>query len=263
MSAQEPYPGTQAVLRAIALLKAFTDDRPELSLADLARRVELNKTTTYRLLTALESEGLVIRSTDADTYRLGPEMIALGGRALRANDLRLVSRDELETLAQTVGEAATLEVLVGAEVLILDEAPVGHLVSPNQSIGTRWPAHATSTGKVLLANLPPADLETVLQTPLVKLTEMTVTGPDALRRQLVAIREQGYAVVEQELEIGFTAIGAAIRDHNGRAAAAISVNGPSARLDAARVPEVGRLVKAAANRISARLGFKLPEPAER
>src|SRR6185503_19675793 len=99
MPIHEPYPGTQAVLRAVALLKAFTDSQPELGLTALARTAELNKTTAFRMLTALESAGLVVKDHETDSYRLGPEAIALGGRALRSNPLYLASRPELEALA--------------------------------------------------------------------------------------------------------------------------------------------------------------------
>jgi IclR family acetate operon transcriptional repressor len=118
---QKPYAGTQSVLRAVSLLKAFTDAQPELGLMELAKAAGLNKTMVYRLLTALESERLVARDPGTDGYRLGPEMIALGGRAVRANRVRQVGRPELERLARETGEAATLEVLVGDEVLVLDE----------------------------------------------------------------------------------------------------------------------------------------------
>jgi DNA-binding IclR family transcriptional regulator len=256
MSTHEPYPGTQAVLRAITLLKVFTDEQPELGLADLARLVGLNKTTAYRLLTALESEGMVARNPDTDAYRLGPEAIVLGGRAVRANDLRAVAERELQALARQVGEAATLEVLVDGEVLILNEIPVDRLVSANQSIGTRWPAHATSTGKVLLAHLPSADLETLLKTTLTRLTDRTIIDPEILQQELDCVRRQGYAVANQELEVGFIAIGAPVRDHNGQVVAAISVNGPSARLTPDRTPQVVEQVKTAAAQISEQLGFR-------
>lgn len=256
MPANEPYPGTQAVLRAIALLKAFTDQQPELSLAELADSLRLNKTTAYRLLTALESEGMVTRNPETEAYRLGAEVIVLGGRALRANDLRSVSRPELETLAHQTGESVSLEVLTGHEVLILDEVPGAYLVSSNQSIGTRWPSHATSTGKVLLAYLPEAERPAMLRTPLAQLTAHTITAPELLRRELARVREQGYAVANQELEVGFVAVGAPIQDHNGQVVAAISINGPGARLTSERLPDIVAMVKAAAGRISTRLGFR-------
>lgn len=259
MSAGETYPGTQAVWRAISLLKAFTDEQPELSLVELARLLGLNKTTAYRLLTALENEGLVARNADTETYRLGPEMIVLGGRALRANELRPLSRGELQALAHEIGEAATLELLVGDEVLVLEEIPGGHLVSTNQAVGTRWPAYTTSTGKAMLADLPDSALAQALPGPLVQLTGWTITNLADLRAELAQVRRQGFAVADQEIEIGFIAVGAAVRNHEGRAVAAISVNGPTARLTPARIPEVGALVKAAAERISDKLGFRIIE----
>jgi DNA-binding IclR family transcriptional regulator len=256
MQVSEPYPGTQAVMRAIALLKAFTDEQPQLGLAELAKIVGLNKTTTYRLLTALENQGLIARNPANDTYRLGPEVIALGGRALRASDLRAVSRTELEGLARATGETATLEALLGLEVLVLDEVSGVYLIGATQYIGARWPAHATSTGKVLLAFLPEPELATLLQQPLAQVTHQTITAPEALSQALAQIREQDYAIAIEELEIGFSAIAAPVRNHDGQVIAALSINGPSARLTSDRLREFAPQVVEAAARVSAQLGFK-------
>jgi DNA-binding IclR family transcriptional regulator len=249
------YPGTQAILRAVALLKAFTDVRPEWELADLARTVKLNKTTAYRLLTALESEGLVARERQAETYRLGPEAIALGWRALRSNDLHSAGHAELEALGSAVGETATLEVLVNSEVLILDEVQGRHLVGTLPFVGTHWPAHATSTGKVLLAHSDDAERTEILRFPLPKLTSQTITTLTALRAELARVREQGYAVAREELEEGFVAVGAPVRDHRGQVIAAISVGGPSIRLTGKRIAVLAESVVQAAARISQRLGY--------
>ena len=255
MPTGEPYPGTQAVLRALILLKSFTDEQPVLSLAELAQGADLNKTTTYRLLTALESEGMVTRNDDSDAYRLGPEAIALGGRAMRANNLRAVSRPELETLAQQTRETATLEVLLDGNVLTLDEVSTGYLVGAAQSVGTHWPLYATSTGKVLLAYLPTDKLNELLHFPLTPFTANTITTAQTLSRELERIRACGYAIANQELEVGFVAIGAPVRNHNGQVVAAISVGGPEARLAEDKQLEVAELVRQAAGRVSARLGF--------
>lgn len=250
-----PYPGTQAVRRAVALLKAFTDEQPEWGLTDLARALKLNKTTAYRLLSALENEGFVARSP-SEAYRLGPEAIALGGRALRSNDLRSVSHAELEWLAQMTHETATLEVFADGQVLILDEAYGPHVMGNTQAIGTRWPAHATSTGKVLLAHLPEDVLKAALRSGLTRLNDNTISTQEALRRELTKVREQGYAMVVEELEVGLIAIGAPVRNHEGTVVAAISVGGPSLRLTKARWGEVTKRVKEAAGRISERLGYR-------
>lgn len=256
MQVNEPYPGTQAVLRAIALLKSFTDEQPQLGLAELARTVGLNKTTTYRLLTALESQGLIARNSANDAYRLGPEVIALGGRALRASDLRSLSRAELETLARVTSETATLEILVGAEVLVLDEVSGAHLVGATQYIGARWPAYATSTGKALLAFLSEAELQAALPSSLAQVTARTLTTPEFLHQELAHIREQGYAIAIEELEVGFSAIAAPVRNHDGQVVAALGINGPSARLTSERLHEIAPLVVEAGERVSMQLGFK-------
>jgi IclR family acetate operon transcriptional repressor len=251
-----PYPGAQAVARAIAVLKAFTDSRPQMTLADVSRAVKLNKATAHRLLSALEREGLVTRNAGTEAYRLGPEAIALGSRALRANNLRSVSQAELAALAEKTGETATLEVLAGSQVLILDEVTGDHLVGSAQSIGTRWPAHATSTGKVLLAHLPRSKQEAILQRALPRLTGKTLTKTNALRRELARVVQQGYAKAAEELEIGFTAVGAPVRNHEGQVVAAISLGGLSARFTPERVTEIAGLVQEAAARVSRQLGFR-------
>jgi IclR family transcriptional regulator, acetate operon repressor len=250
----KPYPGTQSALRAVRLLKAFRG-APELTLGDLSRIAALNKTTAYRLLTALQSEGMVARSTDGERYRVGPELLALGGRSFGAPDLRLAARAELEALAHATQETVTLEILAGREVLILEEIMGRYVVGAMASAGTRWPAHATSTGKVLLAHLPKLRREEVLSPPLAAPTPRTVTDPVALERELARVRARGFALSQEELEPGFVAVGAPVRAASGEVVAAVSAGGPKARLSAERVAEMTLRVPAAAARVSARLGW--------
>ncbi len=250
-----PYAGTQAVLRAVSLLKAFTDGGPLLGLGELSSATGLNKTTTYRLLTALESEGMVARQAE-EGYRLGPELIALGSRALRTSDLRSASREALQVLAAQTGETATLEVLAGGQVLILDEIPGAHLLGSTQIIGTLWPVHATSTGKVLLATLPDAERKAVLRTPLPRLTPKTITRAASLHKELARVQRQGYATAIEELEPGYAAVGAPVCNHEGRPIAALSVGGPTVRLTRDRIAGIAELVIEAAARVSERLGHR-------
>ncbi len=253
----QPYPGTQSVLRAMSLLKAFDDERREWGLAELAERVGLNKTTAFRLLTALESEGMVARRPFAETYILGPEIVVLGGRALRSNDLRSLAKPELEQMAAISGETATLEIMSGEDhVLIIDEVIGNHLVGSSQSLGTRWPMYATSTGMAMLAHLPEAHVARVLQRPLAALTPKTVTETAVLRQELVHTRERGYSFVEEWLEEGLIVVGAPLFNHDGQVIAAISLGAPAIRFTPARLPEMGGLVKETAERISAKLGYK-------
>ena len=146
-----PPQGAQAALRAIRLLKLFTIERSEMSLAEISCAAELNKTTAHRLLRALQSEGLIERNPANSSYSLGAGLMALGVQALASSDLRRRVRPMLRTLARETGETATLEVPVENSMLILDEVAGNHVVGSAGNVGTRWPIHATSTGKVWLA----------------------------------------------------------------------------------------------------------------
>lgn len=251
----ESYPGTQAVARAIGLLKTFSDVQPEWGLSELAQVNRLNKTTAFRLLAALEAEGLVMRNPLSGGYRLGIELVALGGCAMRSNPLRAMSRPLLEALAQECDEAATLEVLAGSHVLIVDEVSSRHPMGMSQDVGSRLPAHATATGKVMLAGLDAEALAAALRLPLARLTEGTVVDPEHLITQLDQIRRQGYAVTESELEPGFVAVAAPVHDRERQVAAAISIGGSSLRLTPERLPTVAALVQMAARQISRQLGY--------
>jgi IclR family transcriptional regulator, acetate operon repressor len=254
---QEPMAGTQSILRAVTMLEAFSDAQPAWSAGDLAEVVGLNRTTAYRLLTALESVEYVVRDSANETYRLGSGLIALGSRAQRANPIRAVSLPELEALAKETGESATLEILSGHDTVIIEEVPGDYVTSGSQHIGTRWPVYATSTGKAILAYLESDELKQLLDQPLTPFTEKTITRKKQLRACLDDIRREGYATAVEELELGFVAIGAPIFNAEGRVIAAASLGGTRVRLTEARIPEIGRLVHDATSRISHRLGYRL------
>ena len=240
MESKSAPPGTQAALRAVRLLKAFSPQQPERSLAELHTAAKLSKTTAHRLLAALESEGLIERNSATGGYRLGAAAVALGAIAQSSNELRRRVRPVLEALAAETGETVTLEVASGLEVLILDEVAGEHLISASANVGTRWPIHATSTGKILLA-LSPA-LRQQLEFPLASFTGRTVTGVRALDRELSVGRKQGFAVAIGELEDGYAAVAAPVRDPSGAVAGAISVGGPGIRLTASRLRALGAML---------------------
>jgi DNA-binding IclR family transcriptional regulator len=255
---RKPPPGAQAVLRAIALLKSFTDERPDRDVSELARETGLSRSTTHRLLSALASEGLVERNASSGRYRLGPTTVALGTRALRTLSLRQTVRPVLESLSQETGETATLEVLSSGKMLILDEVLGPHLVGTSPSLGTSWALHATSTGKALLAALPDTRLTELLKTPLARFTPRTITTWTELEAELSRVRRDGFATVSEELEEGYSAAGAVIRVPIGEPYATLSVGGPSARLKRERLRELGALVRARADALSSSLGFEEP-----
>jgi DNA-binding IclR family transcriptional regulator len=258
--------GTQAVVRALRILRAFSDARPERSLAELSRELGLSKPTAFRLLLALEHEGLVLRAEPLGAYRLGPAAIELGARAQRANGVATAARPELEALTRATGETSSVEVLAGEETLILDEVQGGHLIGTSPSVGTRWPAHATSTGKVLLASALEDDPDLARRMArraggrLQAVTTCTIRSASRLSAELARVRKQGYATAIGELEAGYVAVGAPVRRHDGSVVAAISLGGPSTRFTDVRLPGLIKSVRESAARVSQRLGWA-PVPA--
>jgi DNA-binding IclR family transcriptional regulator len=247
-------PGTRALQRAMGLLRAFDDEHPRWSLSALSIKLDLSKSTVHRILTALEREGFLLRPYESTEFQLGPELIVLGSRALRAVDVRGAARPELRLLAEKTGEDVTLESLVGSEVLILDEQRGRNLMGVGTPIGTLWPAHATSTGKVLLADAPEAMKEP--EAGLVAFTANTIVSWEEWTATLEEVRRNGYATNIEELEYGFAAVAAPVWDRNGRTTAAISVGGSIQRIGKDRIPDLVETVRVAALRVSERLGYR-------
>lgn len=248
MTTTRPPQGAQAALRAVRLLKLFTIERPEMSLAELSRASGLNKTTTHRLLRALQSESLIDRNPATSAYSLGAGLMALGVQALASSDLRRRVRPVLRNLARETGETATLEIPFEDSMLILDEVAGSHVLGSAGNIGTRWPIHATSTGKVWLAFDESGTAR--LGGKLKSLTPRTVTDVTTLDAQLADIRRRAYAVTIDELEEGFSAVATIIRGALGDVQGALSIGGPTQRLTASRRAELGRLLCKAAQRLN-------------
>jgi DNA-binding IclR family transcriptional regulator len=236
--------GTQAAVRAIGLLKAFTDIDPELSLTELCQRMGLTKTTAHRLLGALESEGLIARNERNGRYKLGIGLLDLGARSLRSNDLRDRVRPALEWLKRQSGETATLEIAIEGHMLLLDELSTGHLVSATGNIGSRWPMHATSSGKAMLA-VSPALWEQLPDT-LRQYTANTITSREVLRLQAEKVHTLGYSTASEELEEGYSAVAAPLFNAMGEVEGAISLGGPTTRMKPRGLEYFGQLVAKAA-----------------
>ncbi len=254
------YPGTQAVIRAIKVLKLFGGQKTILTLAEVVERTELNKTTAFRLLSALEREGLVERS-DNNGYRLGPEMVALGGRAIQQNGLIQTSEPLLNALMESVNERVTLEQpLMDGDgmlaMLLLIQVHSRHMIGINQLYGTRLPVHATSTGKAYLAFLAAERQEEISHRQLRSFTADTVVDTAELTAELAEIRDRGYALAIGELEVGLLAVGAPVFDHTGEPVAAISIEAPDSRIDVAGLHDMAQKLMKTAAQISERLGYR-------
>jgi len=219
-----------------------------MSLAELSAASGLNKTTTHRLLKALLCETLVQKSPTTGTYSLGTGLMALGVQALASSDLRRRVRPVLKKLARETGETATLEVPFEDSMLIMDEVAGPHVLAANGNVGTRWPMHATSTGKIVLAY--DDDRLAGLKERLPALGPRTLVRKSLLGAQLDEVRKRGYAETVDELEEGFTAVATPLIGALGDVQGALSIGGPTQRIDKLRRSQFGSALRRAVGRIS-------------
>ncbi|OMH34935.1 IclR family transcriptional regulator C-terminal domain-containing protein [Tersicoccus sp. Bi-70] len=213
----------QSLARGLEVIRAFDAQHPELSLSDVARRTGLTRATARRFLLTLVELGYV--RTDGRLFRLTPQVLRLGYAYLSSMGLTDIAQPHLEALSAELGESTSASVLDGADIVYVARVATRRLMMVGISVGTRFPAYATSMGRVLLAAQTPADLEEILrERPPSALTARTLTDPAALRQEIDRVREAGWAVVDQELEAGLRSVAAPVHGANGEVVAAINVS---------------------------------------
>lgn len=246
----------QAIERAVAILGAFSAADPELGVSDIAARLGLHKSTVHRFVVNLESAGFLERTRSGARYRLGLRIFELGSLVLKQMNLWEEALPYLEWLVSKSGETGHLAVLAGGEAVYIEKVEARRSLRIPSAIGRGYPAHATSLGKVLLANLENTSIvdDLIVERGLAKFAPNTITDPDRLHEELRAVRERGYAVDDEEYEEGLRCIGAPIVGHTGQVVAAIGMGGPVTRVTPERVDELGSLVREAADGLSRRMG---------
>ena len=218
----------QSLERGLAVIRAFGADAPELTLSEVARRTGLTRAGARRFLLTLADLGYV--RTDGRRFRLSPRVLELGYAYLSSLSLPEIATPHLERLVAEVRESSSVSVLDGDEIVYVARVPTSRIMTVAINVGTRFPAYATSMGRVLLAGLPPEALEDYLdRVELEPLTPRTVTSKAALRAELARVRARGWAIVDQELEVGLRAVAAPLRDRTGRVVAAVNLSTHASR----------------------------------
>lgn len=216
----------QSLARGLAVIRAFDADHAELTLSDVARRAEVTRAAARRFLHTLVSLGYV--RSDGRLFALTPRVLELGFSYLSSLSLPDVLQPHLELLSREVGESVSAAVLDGADIVYIARVPARRIMSVRITIGTRFPAYATSMGRVLLAALPaPARADALAH--LHPLTDRTLTDAARLDAELDRVAAQGWAVVDGELEAGLRSIAVGVRDRSGQVAAAINVSSSATR----------------------------------
>ncbi len=243
----------QSLERGLAVICAFDRDHAELTLSEVAAATGVTRAAARRFLLTLVRLGYM--RTDGRFFTLAPRVLELGYAYLSSLTLPEIAEPHLEALVAEVSESSSVSVLDGDDVVYVARVPVSRIMTVAISVGTRFPAYATSMGRVLLAGLSAEDLDAYLTIARIdRLTPRTVGSVAALRAELTRVRSQGFALVDQELEEGLRAVAAPIRDRAGRVVAALNISAHASRasLESMRRTLVPPLLATAA-RISADL----------
>jgi IclR family acetate operon transcriptional repressor len=243
------------VTKAFGIVEALAPETDRgLTLADLSQRLAIPKSTVHRYLATLLELQLAERG-DTDRFRLGPKVIELAGAYLANSDLRNQSQAVLDGLSAETNETVHLAVRSGAEVVYIAKVESRHAVRMYSYIGARLPMYCTALGKAMMAFGPEDWLREALARGLEPRTPHTLTTASALTGDLEAVRARGFSFDNEENEVGVRCVGAPVFDFTGSVIAAISLSGPTDRMDRKRSTEIGPVVRDAARQISRRMGY--------
>jgi IclR family pca regulon transcriptional regulator len=248
----------EALGRGLTLLDCFVEGPAQLTLAELSGRVGLSKGTTFRLLRTLEEAGYVRQEAQTKRYLLSLKMLDLQEASLAALEYPVLAQPYLEELNHVLGESVSMAVLEGTRIRYVARVASKSLISVNLHVGSVLPAHATSMGKVLLAALAEDTVRTLYGgQALQAYTRQTITSLERLRKELVVVKRQGFAITDGELELGLCSVAAPVRGSRGHVVAAINASASTARASKEKLLAtfVPPLLRTAAT-ISTRLGFR-------
>jgi IclR family pca regulon transcriptional regulator len=224
----EPAPttGVQSLERGLAVIRSFDADHDRMTLSDVARRTGLTRATARRFLHTLVQ--LDYMQTDGRNFWLRPRILDLGYAYLSSLSLPDIAAPHLKELSEEIHESSSISVLDGTDVVYVARIPARRIMSVRITVGTRFPAYVTSMGRAILAGLPREEVVEILgRSDLEQLTPHTLTDPDELMAAIEDVRRLGYALVDQELEVGLRSIAVPITDTGGRVVAAVNVSVPA------------------------------------
>ncbi len=247
----------QAVSHALDLLEQFHDDVDELGVTELSKRLKLHKNNVFRLLATLESRGYIEQNKATENYRLGLKALELGQTFIKQMGLLRQAKPILEQMVEESNETSYVAIYKENHIVYLDVVETNLTVRVVSRVGSRLPAYCTASGKVHMACMTDEELDELMtKMDFVQHTPTTISSPETMRAELVKVREQGYAMDDEEMDIGVRCIAAPIRDYTRRIVGAISISGPTMRVSNARTEsELVPLVLKASEELSTRLGY--------
>lgn len=242
--------------KVLRILEALDASTTGLQLREIAAQTKVNKSTAYRFVAHLESEGYLLRD-EAGAYVVGPKLARLGAGVSYYASLRKISRPVAQALSNETKETVNLGVLDGQEVLYLEVIESPHSFRMASQPGMHRPVNCTALGKALLAYLPAEHRDEILPVlAFERVTARTIASRARFQKELMRVAQQGYAIDDQETDMGARCVAVPIFDEGGNVAAAISVSGPITRISRDRIHAYAAATKRAARAISEQLGHK-------
>ncbi len=247
----------QSVSKALDILEVLVFSDEELGATELSQTLQIQKTSTSRLLHTIEQRGYVEHNLETGNYRIGLKAFEMGQVYLHQLGLLQAAKPIITSVVEKCDESAYIATLRGNDEVYLDVIQTSKPLRLASRVGSIAPAYCTAAGKVQLAYLPPEDLEKRLSsTNFVSMTDETIVDVEELRKDLSLIADRGYAMDDQEFELGVRCIGVPIWDHTGQVIAGVSLSGPISRMTDERVgKELLPMMLEAGREISRRLGF--------
>jgi IclR family pca regulon transcriptional regulator len=218
-----------SLARGLAVVQAFSDSRKPQTIANISQKTGIPRAAVRRCLHTLRELGYV--DAELNNFSLRPKVLTLGYSYLSSTPLTVSAQPYLNDISRTLNESSSMAVLEDGEVLYVARASTSRVMSVALNTGSRLPAYCTSLGRVMLAHLPPAELEQYLaKTKLRAMTENTVVNQKRLREILADVRRDGYAINDEELELGLRSIAVPVRGASGQVLAALNVGAQAARV---------------------------------
>ena len=246
----------QSIDRALSILEVLSDYSKGLGVTEISEKVDLHKSTVYRLLATLIYKGYVVQDAETNKYGITLKLFELGSKKVESMDLLSVSKEYTKKLMESVNEVVHLVVREGSEIVYIDKVEANNTIMMASTIGKRSPMYCTSVGKAILAHLPEKKVKEIWDnSKIVKYTDYTITDFQELKKELEDIRQKGYAVDNEENEMGVRCIGVPIFNRHGKVEAAISISGPAIRVTESKISNFSIKVMNTASLISRELGF--------
>jgi len=249
----------QSLIRALTLLERLSAAPGGVNLTDLSQQLGMPAATVHRLLSTFEELDFVEQDAELGLWFVGLKAFTVGNAFLNRRDFVASARPHMHRLVEQCGETVNLGVIDQGEVVFISQVESREVMRMIVRLGSRSPIHASGVGKALLASMPEQQVTRILQQRgLARYTDHTIDSPAPLHAELEQVRQQGYALDDEEHAVGLRCVAAPIFDENGQALAAISLSGPKARIVDNRLSELGNAIRQTAVEITQVLGGRIP-----